>query len=214
MTLPRISIAVLMVIVVIIAVDIATIRELMHSNWQITVKTMAITTIGIVVFALGVLPMASLLAIAAVIGFPKRSRGGVISSRLLGFQLFGWASVALFIILSVISTSSVITHVEVIVLTILPLLAGAIRMPEWASLCLELGLASILFTVPELLIALFGGWLIGRLGRRYASSGMRLSRQPTSPTRLFEADRRFPSTAAVCSDASPSRQDLDQEPLP
>jgi hypothetical protein len=169
---PRISLGLLMAVVVLVAVDFAAIRSLLTSNVSIQIAIPArspagnvIQSVSPIVFALGVIPMATVLLLCALMGLPGLFRDGTSSSFLFGFEVFGWASVFVFIACCALATSLVDAYFRILVSKIEPAfiacLAGA---PEWLVFLSALSCVAVIFSLPELLLALIGGWLTRRLG--------------------------------------------------
>jgi hypothetical protein len=111
-------------------------------------------------FACGVMPMASILFLVALFSAPSLLRGGRFSSFALGFEALGCAAVFAFVTIYSITPSELLTFTEWTGQwtrpVLIPLFEGS---PEWVNLSLELGCGAVLFTLPELVIALFGGLL-------------------------------------------------------
>jgi hypothetical protein len=118
-------------------------------------------------FACAILPMASLLILSALVAALAlfRQRQGLLPSFLVGFQMAGWAAVFSFLTLYSVATSVVLKSTgaigELIRPTIGPLLDAA---PTWALAFIEIGFATVVFTLPQLVLALLGGWFARRSG--------------------------------------------------
>jgi hypothetical protein len=205
----RVPIAGLMAAVVIVALDAAMIRSLLSSNFNI--PTSATTSLDIVVFAFGVLPMASLLIFLALVRLPKLLRRGGSASFFFGFEVFGWAAVFLFILGSALSPSAVAGYANSIASLFAPALKPHVEhAPDWFLAILEFGLCGLIFGLPQLGIALLGGWLTRRAGisvsiERRQTSGIR----PNSEQRdeRFESNLELERTPAAAA-RSPSTQPL------
>jgi hypothetical protein len=187
----RIPLGTLMVAVGILALDAALVRGLLATGHNIPVS--ATGSLHIVVFACGVLPMASLLLLAASVRIPEMLQRGEGSSLFAGFEVFGWATVLFFITVSTVSPNAIAEYARAtagIAANFIPW-SG---LPEWAGVAAELALASAVFTLPQLLVALTGGWLTRRCGLEVWVT--RRSRRPgESPSRTGDE----PPRAAVGS---------------
>ena len=159
----RIPIAGLMAAVMIVAVDAAIVRSMILANSY--VPTSPTTTMGLVVFAMGVLPMASLLIFVALIRLPKLARVEADATSFVGFEVVGWATVFLFVVASAVSPPAVANYVNTVAWPIGRVLAPmVVRSPEWLITAVEFVLIVAIFFLPELAIAMLGGWLARRAG--------------------------------------------------
>ena len=159
----RVSILDVMTLVVIAAVDFAIIKLLMRSH--IIIGPLDTTQVDLTLFSFGVLPLASLLIFFWLILIPRRMRSNTPSSFFAGFQCFGWRAIFLFIALSALRSEWVIDFALAIRSKVPP---GARPFwdpaPEWIGAPIEFVFCTIVLTTPELIIALFGGWLTRKLG--------------------------------------------------
>jgi hypothetical protein len=160
-----------MAVVLVAALDAAAIRTLLSPNR--IVELTATTTADLVVFACGVLPMASLLVVGALAQAPSICRPGGGSCAVVGFQVFGWAAVSLFIVLSVLVPAAVAGYGEALAAFLYPAIAASPRgWPDWALMVFELAFCAAVFTLPELLMASVGAllanryWITVRIERR------------------------------------------------
>jgi hypothetical protein len=111
-------------------------------------------------YACGVLPMASILILVAFFSAPNRLRGGDLSPFVLGFEALGWAVVFAYVTCYSLAPSVVFASAEQIGQYTRPALAPyATDAPRWLALAFELGIGAVIFTVPELVVAVLGGWL-------------------------------------------------------
>ena len=148
-------IAGLMAVVAAIAVNLAVIRSFDQTKTD---------SLPHLFFACGVMPMASILFLVALFSIPSLLNRGRPSSFALGFEAFGWVAVFAFVTIYSIAPSALMAFTEwtgqwtrpVLV----PLFEGS---PGWVQLSADLGCGAVLFSVPEAVIALFGGWLIRKL---------------------------------------------------
>jgi hypothetical protein len=169
---PRISIGVLMAIVVVVAADFAAIRSLLTSNTSVQIRTLTgnsmnpvVTSVDPTVFALGVLPMASILMFCVLVNLRRLLGPRATSSFLFGFELCGWASVFLFIALSALATSMVIDSFNALLEQLGPPIQAYLEgSPDWVLSLIGLSFVSVFFSLPELVFALCGGWLTSKLG--------------------------------------------------
>ena len=109
--------------------------------------------------------MASVLFLVALFSAPNLMRGGSLNPFAFGFESSGCVAVFAFIACYSISTSEVLIFTEWIGDWTRPVLVPNLeRAPTWIQLSAELGFAAVLFSLPELIIALIGGWLARTLG--------------------------------------------------
>ena len=152
----RFSIAVLMGSVAAVAIDFSVIRAFDANSADAIPHFM---------FATGVMPVASLLILVGVISTPQLLRSGELSSFFIGFESLGWTAVFAFVACYSISTKSVMSVAEAIAaICRLSTIAYLQNLPGWAGIFVELGFATILFSLPQLLIALLGAWFSRRCG--------------------------------------------------
>jgi hypothetical protein len=109
--------------------------------------------------------MASLLVFVGLLRLPGIMRRGMTSSFLVGFEAFGWAAVFLFIACSTLSPPLIGSYGEAMASVIRPIVGPlATGWPEWALAVLEFGVVSLIFGLPEFLVAVAGGWLARKAG--------------------------------------------------
>jgi hypothetical protein len=168
MSLPRISVGMLMIVVAVISLNAAAIR------WMDAVRSISSEN------AIGVLSMGGTLMILLPVMLLRLARTGESGSFLLGFEEFGWAAVLAYLACLVFSHGWITAYAEA---TLLPLwyhvlgpsrtielsAASGARMVFISSddrLSVTLwGLSNVfVFTAPQLLIASLGGWSFRRLG--------------------------------------------------
>jgi hypothetical protein len=116
-------------------------------------------------FATGAMPVASLLILVGCLSVPRVLRSGELSSFVIGFEAFGWTSVFAFITCYSIATKTIMGGAEAIAAMGRPVVIAYLEdTPDWLGLFVELGFATILFSLPQLLFALLGGSLARRAG--------------------------------------------------
>ena len=81
----RFSIAEMMVVVLIVAMDLSALRLLMNPFWAWQRQLIELIVVG-------ALPMANILAAGLVYGFHQRSAHGKIPPSLVRFEVWGWAA--------------------------------------------------------------------------------------------------------------------------
>jgi hypothetical protein len=152
---PRVPIAGLMAAVAAVAVNLSVMRSFATTP----------NSLPHFVFACGVLPIASILILVALFSAPNLLRGGWLSPFMIGFEASGWAVVFAFITWYSIATSAVIGHASAIATLIRPVISPYFEdSRSVARAFVELGFATILFSLPQLLLALLGGWLVRKSG--------------------------------------------------
>lgn len=116
-------------------------------------------------FACGVMPMASFLILAAVFSAPRLLRGDRLPSFVLGFEGVGWVMVFAFITWCSLAPTRLMGAVELIAVHIRPDFSGyLVDSPRWVAIGLELGFGIVIFSLPQLIVALIGGLLARKLG--------------------------------------------------
>jgi hypothetical protein len=169
----RFSVGFLMVVAAVIALDIAVMRSLFRdapgSNQTLyLVPIDGTTSMPFGTFALGVLPMASLLLLVAFFHLPTFWRTGYVSSFWLGFATSGALSVLLFMIISALSPAA--THKYLVVVSarlITPMIGMMGDEPaQWLADGVELAMGTALLMLPEMLLAIAGAWLFARARQR------------------------------------------------
>jgi hypothetical protein len=152
----RFPIAGLMAVVAAIAINLTVMRSFNESKPD---------SLAHLFFACGVMPIASVLFLVALFSAPSLVRGGRFSPFALGFEAFGCVAVFAFVAIYSIAPSALMAFIELIGARTRPVLQPLVQSaPGWIQLSVELGFAAVLFSLPELVIALFGGWLSRKLG--------------------------------------------------
>jgi len=153
---PHVPIAGLMAAVAAVAVNLAVMRSYDPTK---------LDALPHFFFAFGVVPIASILILVALFSAPILLRGGWLSPFVIGFEASGWAVVFAFITWYSIATSAVMGHLGAIGTLISPVISPYVdQSPSLAAACVELGFATILFSLPQLLLAVLGGWLARKSG--------------------------------------------------
>ncbi len=142
-------------------------------------------------FAFGVMPMASLLILVALNSVRNLVRGGRCSPFVLGFEALGWPAVFFFITCYSVAAPILLAYAELIGAYVEPLF---MRYFAWAGALFELGFMIVIFSLPQLVAALLGGWLARKLGItiRFELEGVEPAHAP---------DAASPRTAASSSSA-------------
>jgi hypothetical protein len=116
-------------------------------------------------FVCGVMPMASLLVLAALFSAPRMLRCDRLPSFLLGFEGMGWVMVFVFVTGYSLAQSQILAAVELIAVRTRPFFSRyLVDTPDWVGLVLELGFGIVIFSLPQLVVALLGGLLTRRFG--------------------------------------------------
>jgi hypothetical protein len=152
----RFPIAGLMAVVAAIAINLTVMRSFNESKPD---------SLAHLFFACGVMPMASVLVLIALFSTPSLVRGDRFSPFALGFEAFGWLAVFAFVTIYSIAPSAILVFTDWTGRWTRPILVPLFQgSPGWVQMSLELGTAAVLFSLPELVIALFGGSLARKLG--------------------------------------------------
>jgi hypothetical protein len=142
MKLPRFSIAWIMAIIVIAAIDLAAIRALDETN----------TVIGPLII-IGSMPMASIL----ILGIPNLVRGstgrGKIRPFLVGFEGVGWTVLLVYTGSAILFAESVAEAIDLSAYFLMSLI-GVDTFQLFGLFVLVL-----LLLLPQMFVALVGGWL-------------------------------------------------------
>jgi len=191
MTRPHVSIAGLMAAVAAVAVDVTVWRSIYASGSN---------SQSAFFYACGVLPLASLLIMVGLFSLPGLLREGRLSPFVFGFEAVGWVVVFAFISWYSIAEHAVIGYASAIAAPIRPLIFSYFETaPDWAKFCGEFGFATVLFSLPQLLLALLGGWAAGYYGfsARFEQTGTPSSlpepeatRETTVPDPLSQKTRQ------------------------
>ena len=170
----RVSILDVMSLVVIAAIDCAIVKRLMDTSAEAT---------G---FAFGILPLASLLIFLVFTLIPRRMRSHTPLSFLAGFECFGWIAIPVFVVLLMIYPDSIDAYLDAAESKISPG-KGMHGVPDWLRVLFVFGFCTIVFTTPELLFALFGGWLTRKLGITVLIERKRGERHSASTDKVNES---------------------------
>jgi hypothetical protein len=179
---PRFPIAGLMAAVAAVAVNLAVFRSFDDTaNYGLAKGC----------FAAGVMPAASTLVVLALISGRELFRGGRLPPFVCGFEAFGWTAVFAFITCYSIAPSVLVAYIEPFYgfarRLVVPHFVGS---PRWLAAFGELGFGTALCSLPQLIIAMFGGWLAQKVGLTLrfercamepAVSGTVAARDPGSP---------------------------------
>jgi hypothetical protein len=153
----RFPIAGLMAAVALVAVNLAV--------WRSIELTLADGGISAFFFACGTVPVASVLFLVALMSLPRLVRGERALPFVVGFEAVGWALVFAFITCYSVAPWALLGYAELIGPYTRPVFQRYIAFaPTWIGLQVELCAGAVLFAVPQLLIALFGGCLTRKLG--------------------------------------------------
>jgi hypothetical protein len=150
MNLPRFSIAWIMAIIAIVAIDFAVIRELDRTG----------TLVGGLI-AIGSLPMAGIL----MLGIPSLIKGfsgrGDVRPFLNGFEGVGWTILFVYTGSAILFPESIAGQLESVLDSLLELMGWDTSDPSWHLFGLFVGI--LIHLLPQSVIALIGGWLNQRL---------------------------------------------------
>jgi hypothetical protein len=168
------SLGLLAAILAVLALDLAVIRSLTRTNapgsnqWLYMVPVDGTHYLSFVGFALGVLPMTTVLVPVTLSHAWTIRRGGAVSTFWFGFVAFGWLSVFLFMAISALSPPAMYGYCEWTGKLISPVAMVIIgnSPPERLVMALDVSLVAVDYVLPELAMALLGGWLIRRSGIR------------------------------------------------
>jgi hypothetical protein len=172
----RVPLVVLVAGVAIFALDFAVLRALARGGYLIQID--ATHWLPFSTLAIGVLPMASILVIASLDQMIRMSRTGHVSRFWIGFEVFGWLAVFLFMSGCALSPAGVQRFILAAASPFQPIFDAIIaRQPaEWVFNGIEYAMVTAFFLLPELIFALMGGWMMGRA----KSPGGRMDRVPLS----------------------------------
>jgi hypothetical protein len=116
-------------------------------------------------FACGVMPMASLLILVALMSAPTLMQGGRVSPFVVGFEASGWTVVLAFVTCYSVAPLVLLGYAELIGTHTRPVFERYLAdTPAWVGMYIELAAGVIIFAPPQLLVALLGGWLTRKLG--------------------------------------------------
>jgi hypothetical protein len=168
------SILNLSIVLAVLALDMAVLRSLLRAQPGSTNTHLYLVPIDgthallFATFALGVLPMASLLVPATIFQAMSTRRSGTASARSVGFTTFGWLSVFLFMSVASLSPPGIQNYLLAFSEVYSPAINAVIgdNPASWLVETIEAVFVVAVFLLPELLLAFFGTWLIGRSGDR------------------------------------------------
>ncbi len=166
----RFSLSGLMAAVLIVGADVAALRAVMIAHRWVETNHGSWAVAG---FAVGVLPMASLLVFFGLGQLVRLVRRGERSSFQVGFQFFGWVAVSVFVATSAIDPGWIVSYEQSAESWATPMLGPcAAHLPIGIYTVVWFAFVAVVFTAPELLVATVGGWLVGRrrAGERRNSS--------------------------------------------
>lgn len=116
-------------------------------------------------YATGILPTSSVLLFAAVLAIRELASRGTVSPFLVGFLSAGCPAVFVFVSAASIAPQWVSDVGQGFFLFTLPFLRNQFELSPiqtWAmAVC---SLLSILFSIPQLIVAILGGWIATKLG--------------------------------------------------
>lgn len=180
MKLPRFSIAWVMTIIIVAALDFAVIRAFLGMESDIGV-----------LMVVGAMPMASLL----LLGIPslawKFSGRGKPHPFLIGFEAVGWPTVLFYTVSTILFPGSLAEDIVAVMLW-LPI---DFNTPFWKSWWASAGCEAFLLLMPQLVPALIGGWLTQRFEIRI--SIRRRTTDPHPQIRPSDACEVVPSILTV-----------------
>jgi hypothetical protein len=170
----RCSLGLLAAIVAVLALDLAVIRSLTRTSapgsnqWLYMVPVDGTHWLSFVGIALGVLPMATVLVPLTISHAWTIRRGSPVSTFWFGFVAFGWLSVFLFMVIADLSPPAIHGYLGWSGSLISPAITVFLgdSPPELLLQSMELILVFVDFGLPEVVIALLGGWLVARSGSR------------------------------------------------
>jgi hypothetical protein len=168
----------LMAAVVLVAINLAVIRAFTGYVGE---------PFPIIYFACGVVPMASLLVMVALLQVPKLIRGAALSPFVVGFEVLGWTAVLLFVTCYSVTPSRVEAMINFIGTYTQPIFArylSASDVPDWLGLLIEFGACDIIFSLPQLVLAISGGWLTHVVGLSLRVERRRIA-TPAPPAQGF-----------------------------
>jgi hypothetical protein len=188
----RFPIAGLMAAVVAVAINLAVWRSIDPTNQN--------GGLAPFFFAGGAMPMASLLILVALGSAPGLMQGGRVSPFVVGFEAAGWAVVFAFVTCYSIAPSVLLGYVESIGAYTRPVFERYLAdTPSWVGLYIELAAGVIIFSAPQLLVALLGGWLNRKL--RLSVRFERVSRARDGlPSNAFRSMHQVPHHDAQVHD--------------
>jgi hypothetical protein len=139
---PRFSISRMMAVILIVALDFWIGRALMNAP---------LFGPGSELIVFGALPMTGILAIGLLFLFKSKDKQGHVYPALVGFEVFGGSALLLFIGSSLMATRAIHEGVGSLV--------RAMHISPGPMFAMT---AATLVLLPQVALALFGGWLCGR----------------------------------------------------
>jgi hypothetical protein len=116
-------------------------------------------------FACGVMPVGSVLTLVALSSIFNPAREVWLSPFVLGFEAMGWVMVFAFVTVYSTAPSEVLAFSEWIGTWTNPPLPEILeRLPKGVRTVVQMGLVTGLFSFPELVVAMLGGWLNRKVG--------------------------------------------------
>ena len=153
------------------------------------------------VFGCGVVPMASLLILVALFSIPNLVRGARCSPFVFGFEVLGWAAVFAVITCFSVGSPILMAYLELISSYARPIfIRYLVGSPGWVAELFELGAIFVIFSLPQLLVALLGGWVNHKFGFT-----LRFERQGRGPA--------MPASESTSEAARPDRLPVEQARL-
>jgi hypothetical protein len=147
---PRFSIAGIMVAAAIAALNLTALRFLLEDAAPPAYRSEAVE-----VLCVGVPPMASLLALGALILYRRRAGQEKPHTFLPGFEIFGTAALLLFVALACYAPREVVDYLR----PLLDLLERSIGRASPLFIPVIIATVALILTLPQLAFALMGGWL-------------------------------------------------------
>lgn len=196
---PRFSTLNLSIVLALLALDMAVLRSLLRTQPGSTNTHLYLVPIDgthsllFATFALGVLPMASLLVPATIFQAMSTRRSGAASARSVGFTAFGWLSVFFFMSVASLSPSGVQSYLLAVSKVFSPAISAVIgdNPASWLVEVTEYLIVVAVFLLPELVFAFFGRWLIDRPPGRDPERSMCETGGPAPTTRFVGSDAQF-----------------------
>jgi len=169
----QVPLAYLSITLAVLALDMAILRNLTRSvagsnQTPYLVPIDPTHSMSFCCFALGVLPMASLLIPITIAQAWRIRLMGSSPAPWLGFVMFGWLSMFAFMALGALSPPAVQTYLLGIGGTVGPAILAILGdgQPNWVYNAVESVLGVVAFGLPQILTALLGARLVGRPSRR------------------------------------------------
>jgi hypothetical protein len=108
--------------------------------------------------------MSSILLIASMIRILGRSRGGTVPDSWIGFEAFGWLAVFLFMSAAALSPPAAQGFLLLAASPFHWAFSALLTTgpADWVVDAFEMTMCTVFFLLPELSVALAGGWLVGK----------------------------------------------------